>query len=199
MNSNVRKELEFLFRVLNTDRFKGCLSMPKFYIIEGDVNWQWKVERAETGNGFVISVCEKKLMEDMRASITNMLHVMVHMYCEKEGIKDTCKNGNYHNTLFAVAARSQGLIIEKTQTKYGVITTDIRQCIYDKVMKKCQGRPNLKELVLLNREQQKQKEAEMAENKKIKKYKCPVCGSEATAPGTTHLICGNCNRHMELK
>ena len=44
MDNNVIKELEFLFNIINEDRFKGKLDMPEFHVVEGDMDWQWKVE-----------------------------------------------------------------------------------------------------------------------------------------------------------
>ncbi len=193
MDNNVIKELEFLFNIINEDRFKGKLDMPEFHVVEGDMDWQWKVEYTDA-KGFLVSVCEKKLMEDMRTIIVNMMHVMVHIYCKMEGIHDTCKDGWYHNRMFAATARSRGMVVEKGKTTYGFVTADIQDNIYERIMWQCEGKIDLKEQVLLIREKRK----ERVGDRKKRKYKCPVCGCIASALGSTSLICADCNRHMEL-
>lgn len=193
MNNKIIKELDFLFRIMNEEKFDGKLAVPSFQLIEGDMDWQWKVRRLGDRGEFLISVCEKSLMKDMRTITTSMLHVMVHMYCAKQGIKDTCKNGWYHNNLFAATARSRGLIVEP-HTVYAFVTTDVQQEVYAAVMKRCQGRPELKDMVILNRE----KRMEAIANQKVKWYKCPVCGSKAKALRSNPLICGKCNKRMEI-
>lgn len=192
MDNNVIKELEFLFNIINEDRFKGKLDMPEFHVVEGDMDWQWKVEYTDA-KGFLVSVCEKRLMEDMRTIIVNMMHVMVHMYCKTEGIQDTCKDGWYHNRMFAITARTRGMIVEKGKTTYGFVTTDIQDNLYKRIAWQCQGKVDLEKQVLLNR----QKRKERALSQKKRKYKCPVCGCIASVHGSTSLICADCNRHMQ--
>lgn len=197
MNSEIIKELEFIFRILNEERFQTQLAMPKFRVIETDKEWQWKVERVGGEGIFVIATCEKNLMKDIRIVIADMLHVMVHMYCAKEGIRDTCKNGWYHNSLFAVAARTRGLIVEQHQV-YGVSTVDVQPEVYEVVMSRYKDRASLKDMVSRHRTKRKETITNKRGRENNKRYECPICGCKARASATALLICGKCNTYMEL-
>ena len=57
-NNVIKEELEFLFNIINEDRFRVKEHMPEFHVVEGDMDWQWKVEYTDA-KGFLVSVCEK--------------------------------------------------------------------------------------------------------------------------------------------
>ncbi len=123
--SQLTRELERCFHLLNLDFFHGELPPPVITVVPTARIYMHYVPHDiwDTVNSSKkrINVSSAYLNRPLEQCIAGLLHEMVHMYNDMELIQDTSNNGAYHNKIFARQAIQHGLIVESTKTKgYGL-------------------------------------------------------------------------------
>lgn len=112
--------------------FQGILppATIKFSYGEKHIDWRW---RKANNNQYYLFINWTTLDCDERKLYMNMLHVMVHVYCNVLNIKDTSRRHSYHNKYWNEEAVKVGLITDHDSEGYHDI--DLKESI----MKKIQG------------------------------------------------------------
>jgi len=112
---------------------------------------------------------------------------MVHLYNIQRGVKDTSRNGTYHNKAYKSAAEEHGLNVKQDE-KYGWAVTSLNdeaKTFLDSISDK---RFELVRIAPRKRKNAKQKSI---------KYVCPICGSIVRATREVNVDCGDCYFKME--
>ena len=120
------------------------------------------------------------------AILQELLHQMVHIYCYIYEIKDTTRQGRYHNQNFRQVARDYGLIIEPDPT-YGARVMGCQEQVH---------RIQQRHLPDFDSEILKMKKLIQHSNGQTHTYICPTCRRKVTGDKDTKVICGYC--YMEM-
>lgn len=146
----------------------------------------------EKGGIYCINIYKEDLFASEREVYCKFLHETVHLYCRVHDIKDTSRDGRYHNSRFKEIAERYGLILVKDK-KNGHIVIDIKDEVIDQI-----GFKNLRKKLNVALEKESNQKNEGKIQKKFT-FECPVCKRKATAPSTMKLICGWDRVEMVLK
>lgn len=122
--SRATAQLEQMFKKLNEDLFEGALPTPMLYFRDRAQNRtsckeKWDVK----GFGsYEIALSSDKIALPVEELAGELVHEMVHLYCFVNGLKDTSRNGCYHNNRYREVAENYGLICVQDE-KRGWITS----------------------------------------------------------------------------
>lgn len=196
--------LETLFDKLNEAFYAGELEHPVITVspdtTKGAYGWctyyrAWtsdatnKADRNKEGYP-EINLCAEHLQRPIEETVGTLLHEMVHLYCWSHGIKDTSRNGWYHNEAYRKAAESHGLTVTKDD-KYGwsrtALTEDTAKWLAE------QGQ----EAFLIHRRSVPKREKKTAKAHSIK-YQCPCCGDSVRSTKPVSVRCNRCDEVMLL-
>ena len=203
--------LEKLYRLLNERYFENALTMPVITVQSspnayGHIS-TWDLWSRGNGTAKELNLGAGTLRRPIEEVTATLLHEMVHQYCSDHGIKDTSRNGTYHNKRFKEEAEKRDLIIE-CHDKYGWTITRAS----DNLIQFCLDN-DLSE-ILLNRdsdlmmglrgiagagESGKANTPLVSKVKKpssTRKYQCPKCGMSVRATKEVNIICGDCHEHL---
>ena len=148
-----------------------------------------KIKQGNFANGYhEVNLCAEHLARPIAEVVETLLHEMVHQYNFEQGVKDTSRNGWYHNEAYRKAAEAHGLTVTKS-AKYGwcetKLTEDLAKWAEDNFTKF-----DLQRRVL-----------EKAKRKTVKshsiKYTCPCCGNSVRATKAVNIRCADCDIMME--
>lgn len=172
--------------VINQELYQGMLPHPDFLITlskKDSQEWNTSFDGAIT-----IKITYGSLIKNMEPSIflEHLLHQMVHIYCHIFNIKDTTRQGRYHNANFRRVALDYGLEV-KPDSHEGASIIGCQDHVY-RIIK--QHIPKFE-----------------TEIKNIKKhlenrtdhtytYVCPICNRKVKGEQSTKLICGYCYTEM---
>lgn len=146
----------------------------------------------EKGGIYCINIYEDDLYATEREIYCKFLHEIVHLYCRVHDIKDTSRDGRYHNAKFKNIAEMCGLVVLKDE-KNGHVVVDIKDEVIDQI-----GFSNLRKKLNAALEQElNNKNKGKMQKKSI--FVCPVCKRKAKASSTMKLICGWDRVEMVLK
>lgn len=199
------RDLNTMYAGLNTKLFDGKLS-PVVITVSPDITkgaYGWfttakvwktsdmddKIKQGNFANGYhEINLCAEHLARPIAEVVETLLHEMVHQYNFEQGVKDTSRNGWYHNEAYRKAAEAHGLTVTKS-AKYGwcetKLTEDLAKWAEDNFTKF-----DLQRRVL-----------EKAKRKTVKshsiKYTCPCCGNSVRATKAVNIRCADCDIMME--
>lgn len=194
MYNNIKRELQFIFRVLNENIFHNQFLAPQIYIKSNSRCKNWSCNPFGDKGQYIITIHEEKLEDDFEIILMQMLHQMIHIYCFENGLKDTSRNMRYHNRIFYQEGVKRGLLFF-FEPKKGYITEGIKQEVKELFASEFQEEKKIREAL------KKDKELTVEKNKPVKpfpiKMKCPICGMKARAKKQGVLICGKCNVYME--
>ncbi len=190
------KQLESLFSKLNDKFFEGKLETPVITIAPDTCRaygWfttfrAWKeTDNKESEGYYEINVTCDYLNRTPVEIATTLLHEMVHLYCEMNGIKDTSRSGNYHNKNYKKAAEDHGLIVTKVE-KSGFSqtepTTETAEYLDSLNLKFDLYRPT-------------PEKEQVIKKSSTRKYVCPHCGSIIRATKPVRVICADCGVEFE--
>jgi len=122
--TNMQRSIQYLnkiFKALNEEYFDSSLPTPVITIQSTPKAYghftPWEAYRIKEDNGDTVGAVEINIgagtldrpIENVTATL---LHEMVHYYCYLNNIKDTSRNGAYHNKRFKAEAEKRGLSIE---------------------------------------------------------------------------------------
>lgn len=193
----VIEKLNNLFDKFNFEYYDSKLQRPMITVSPDTVNaygwittWKaWKEDNDEDGY-YEINICAEYLNRDMKEICATLLHEMVHLWNLQNGIKDTSRNGTYHNKKFKDTAESHGLMISKHE-KYGWTITDLNKETETFI-------ENLK-LEKFNLYRTKKQKGSVASKKSSLKYTCPDCGMSVRATREVRIICADCNSDLSIE
>lgn len=195
--------LETLFDRLNDKLFKGELARPVITVspdtTKGAYGWctlyrAWSADKTgeadmQTEGYYEINCCAEHLQRPLPEVVGTLLHEMVHLWCLSKGIKDTSRQGWYHNDEYRKAAEAHGLTVEKT--KNGWSKTDLAPEMVAWL--------NEQEMAdfRIHRRALPKKAKPTVKNHSIK-YTCPCCGNSVRATKSVAIACLDCNTPMLL-
>ena len=189
--SEAAKFLENAFDVLNGHYFESVLtkaiitiqSSPRAY---GHFT-QYKAwhDNRDKGGLFEINIGAETLDRPITNTIATLVHEMVHLYCYINEIKDTSRNGIYHNKRFKAEAERRGLIISYDKRIGHSPTQPAPElCAFVKGQKW--------EDITISR----QGSVTAKKPTSTRKYMCPSCGTSVRATKEVNILCGDCNVRM---
>ena len=185
------QELESLFSKLNERYFNGELEKPVITIAPDTcraygwfTTWRaWKETDNKDADGYYeITITSDYLDRDPIDIAGTLLHEMIHLYNQMNGVNDTSRSGKYHNKNFKLAAEAHGLVCEKTKT-YGFSdttpTTETADYLKSLDLKFSLYRPT-------------PETGQVIKKSSTRKYVCPVCGQIIRATKEVNVVCGDC-------
>ncbi len=193
--------LSRIFKLLNERYFGGSLEEPVITIqstpnvyghfTPGD---SWNVMDAGKKE---INIGAGTLDRPIENVASTMLHEMVHYYCTVNSIKDTSRNGTYHNKNFKEQAEKRGLVIKK-DSRYGWTVTEPSEEL--KAFIKENG---LTDIGMSRKEKQDTGSGTAAggagkRKSSTRKYQCTSCGISVRATKEVRIACMDCGVQMEL-
>lgn len=198
------KELYRAFHLLNDKLYGGSLNEPAILIqhqgtrtknVYGwcTINKIWRTEDKRISK-YEINITAEYLNRDITEVIQTLIHEMVHLYCSENDIKETSRNGNYHNKKFKDYAERVGLNVEKSKSS-GFNITSLRP--ETKIMIE---QLNLdREAFIMKRytwedeEADPEKEKEPTKRRKKDVWTCPTCKKpNIKSNDELNIICGKC-------
>ena len=192
-------ELYRYFSILNKEKFNDELPYPVITIQKGkgvvaglfvpDRAWQKKDE--EEPSLYEISIDPRFFDRSVNEIIGTLLHEMCHYYNAINGTTDC--NGKNHNKNFKVIAESVGLICEKEKgVGYGLTSNsdELNQFIEEEIT------PDESSFEYFRYEAPKEIKPK---NKTTFTFTCPSCGMKAKGKQNIHILCGDCDKEMEIE
>lgn len=196
--------LNKIFDKLNARYFENALSKPVITIQStpkayGHVT-VFKVWESDGKARHELNIGAGTLSRPIENTVATMVHEMVHLYCMDNNIKDTSRNGLYHNKNFKREAEKRGLIITQIPT-YGWTHTepadDLIQWCIDQDLEEI--RVTRLEAIGIQRggkgkgaDGENGNEEEPPKKSSTRKYVCPCCHNSVRATKDLKLICGDC-------
>lgn len=186
--------LEAAFDVLNAKYFDSALTKPMITIQSTPSAYghftphdAWKDEEGQGRKE--INIGAENLNRPVEATIATLVHEMVHYYCDVNGVKDTSRNGKYHNKRFKAEAERRDLLItydnrigwSLTQPAPGLVELAKAQG-WDKLGFERRGAVDA---------------AKVKKPSSTRKYVCPSCGQSVRATKEVNILCGECMVRME--
>ena len=151
----------------------------------------WKTTDGEEKKDYhEINLSAETLKRHYYNTCATLLHEMVHHYCHVNGIKDTSRQGRYHNKDFKKIAEERGLIISYSSAIGWSVTepSDGLKAYIDSLKLDFQK---------LYRDTPVKEPTETTKSK-VFKYKCPVCGMKVrTSKEHAHIQCMDCGVTLE--
>lgn len=120
--------------------------------------------------------------------LDTIIHELVHMYCDQNAIKETSRQGSYHNKKFKEIAEKFGL--KCVQQKNGWNTTADGNT-YLKYINNDLPYP-IKETMI----RRPIENARRGSRNHSIKYTCPICGTSCRATKKIRIICMECEEEM---
>lgn len=192
------QQLEDLFQIFNAKYFESKLTKPVITVspdtTKGAYGWctswkAWKETGQEERGYYEINICAEHLSRVYEEVAGTMLHEMVHLYNLENEIKDTSREGTYHNKKFKEAAEKHGLVVTKIE-KYGWARTTLTEEALEIVKEFMEGLENKR--FDLYRESI-EKAAKKASKSNSRKYVCPCCGIIVRATKEVKIKCFDCD------
>ena len=202
------KCMEKLFNHLNKKLFNNELDRPVITVQTDSKNrsygwcttWKaWKIKTSETidtnskefaeSGYYEINITAEHTGRPFDNVACTMLHEMVHLYNIKHNIKDTSRNGTFHNKKFKETAESHGLTVTQTE-KYGFSHTELNEN-GKKAVDTFKDGDDFK----LYRYTPVKGKVTREKSHSIK-YVCPVCGMTVRATKEVNIKCADCDEYM---
>lgn len=192
-------KLESLFDLFNTELYAGELQRPVITVSPDDtggaLGWcttykAWKREGSDDDGFYEINLCAEYLARPFDAVCETLIHEMAHLYANEKNIKDTSRNGSYHNKKYKEIAEQHGLNVQQ-DSKYGWTITTLNG----------QTTALVANITDQTFELYRQKLVKVASTRKSssKKYVCPDCGVIVRATKEVRIICADCDVELELE
>ena len=186
--------LNKLFDMLNEHYFECELSRPTITIQSTPKAYGHFTLREDTwvsaaGCSHEINLGAGTLARPIEEVCATLLHEMVHFYCYVHHIKDTSRNGTYHNWRFKIIAETHGLLTEH-HPKYGWTITAPADNLLDFILE-----TGLTDILITRNEHSVQN---LTKKSSSRKYICPCCGNSVRATKDVHISCMDCKRIMRV-
>lgn len=208
--------LDKMFNKLNEHYFDGTLgksvitiqSTPRAYghFTVGKV-WKSTGKNGEERFQHEINIGAGTLARPIEEVVATMLHEMVHQYCEENGIKDTSRQGVYHNKRFRDEAEKRDLKIEY-DSRIGWSITYPTEALIDYIIEE-----QMSDILIERKEYvgyltgiggkagnsngSNPVGTDTGKKQTVRKYQCPCCRNSVRATKAVNLICADCSEVME--
>lgn len=113
-----------------------------------------------------------------------IIHELVHVYCDQNSIKDTSRNGYYHNAKFKKIAEQFGLICVSCDSGWNT-TTDGNAEFLNSINQELPY-PITGDMI---RRSDSAKKSTRSPRKKAKVYTCPLCNKEIKHKDLIYIKC----------
>lgn len=202
-------ELYKAFRLMNNKYYNNCLPEPAILIQNRGnkknvlgwctVNKLWD-DKSLNEKKYEIAIISEYLNRGIYSVISTLMHEMVHLYNLENNIKDTSRNGTYHNKRFKAEAEAHGLLIDFDKnigwspTK---LNTESIEIINNANLNKSAfmiSRNDFQQVL----EADPEAEAKTPPKKSKFKYICTNCNSIITSSKEMSLHCNDCNNDFVL-
>ena len=185
--------LNKLFDMLNARYFENALSRPTITIQSTPKAYGHFTLREDTwvsavGCSHEINLGAGTLARPIEEVCATLLHEMIHFYCYVHHIKDTSRNGTYHNQRFKNIAKTHGLLAEH-HPKYGWTITTPADDLLDFILE-----TGLTDILISRNEYSV---PDLKKKSSSRKYICPCCGNSVRATKDVHIACMDCQRMMQ--
>lgn len=191
--SEAVKQLEKMFDTINKDKFESTLPKPIITVMNHPGTYghmtMGKVWKQENGENYELNIEASHLGDPIEQIVDTMIHEMVHLYCNVNGIQDVSRGGKYHNKRFKAEAEKRGLTTYECG-QYGW-NTKPNEGILEYALSKGWNK------IDLEREKVRQRMQGGRKPSSTRKYQCPICGMSVRATKEVHIICGDCHWEME--
>lgn len=147
-----------------------------------------------------------------------LIHELIHLYCNKNNIKDVSNNGRYHNKDFKKLAEEKGLKTMKHQI-FGFNTCGLQDDLKIKIINEFTSKYDNDYLLSLfdikeqsaqeqrqaqqdqeqDQEQQQQAQQQGPKSRNLQVYVCICCGMKVRAKNNARLLCLDCDQELILK
>lgn len=186
------KKLHTIFDRFNEKLFNNELPQVTITLLpyKGCYGYMSNSDRWENENGNrtqELNICPDELNRSNDEIVGTLLHEMIHLYNDVHKIKDTSRQGRYHNKYYKEAAINHGLECEKTLS-YGWCYTRIKP----ETLQLLEG---IDYSFNVSRDKEKTKKRN---RKKVYTYRCPKCGKTFKSSEKLHLVC-ECGKVIEVK
>lgn len=211
--SRVIGTLEKMYQTINSDKFGGILPTPIITVQSKPGTYGHcsckHVWNRKDDTTFELNIAAEMLAVPIEETLDTIIHEMVHLYCIKMDIKDTSRNGAYHNKRFKEEAERVGLECYYTGEQYGWNTRGSEKLIEYAIengwsefliCRKQRGLSLAELFTGLKMPGTEETEGNRPQGKKpshIRKYQCPRCRNNVRASKKTKVMCGYCLVDME--
>ena len=194
--------LEKIYRQLNIDKFDGELEEPVITIqssphVHGHVTCA-KVWQAGNTTRYELNIGAETINRPIENVVSTLLHEMVHIYNLMHGIQDCSRGNTYHNKKFKEKAESVGLVINYDKRIGWSITNPSEELIDYIIMQGWQD-------ILIARSTHTRISSsgvstpgEKSKTSSTRKYICPCCGMSVRATKQVNIVCGDCDKTMQI-
>lgn len=202
--------LNKLFNLLNQRFFESELTMPTITIQRtpkayGHFSLREDAWVSAVGATHEINIGAGTLARPIEHICATLVHEMCHYYCYLHHIKDTSRNGTYHNARFKACAEAHGLHIDH-HPKYGWTITSPGEELLDFILEN-----DLTDILISRNEyygisvggtgthsngDTSTPPAPPVKKSSSRKYVCPGCGISVRATKVVHIGCLDCSMPM---
>lgn len=137
-----------------------------------------------------INLSAETLKRHYYSTCATLLHEMCHHFCNSNGIKDTSRQGRYHNKEFKRVAEERGLIINYASSIGWSLTepSERLKAYIDSLKFDFQVLYRATPI----------KEPKETKQSKVYKYECPVCGMKIrTSKANARIRCLDCDEELK--
>lgn len=190
--SEATSYLENAFDILNEKLFESTLtrpiitiqSTPRFYGHFTPYDSWFSGE-----NGYKeINIGAESLNRPIVETVATLIHEMTHYYCHINGIKDTSRNGRYHNKVFKLEAEKRLISIAYDKRIGFSVTTPTPQ------LESFVAENGL--LIDVDISRNTPINASGKRPTSTRKYICPQCGTSVRATKVVNIKCADCDEIM---
>lgn len=202
-------QLEKMYHALNTDYFSGELETPIITVQSKPGTWGHcsvaKIWRRKEDSTYEMNIAAEVLDKELEEIIDTLLHEMIHLYCRMKGIKETSRNGTYHNGKFKELAERCGLVCVKTAYGWNTVGKGNEKLIEYALSKGWTefriGR-GLALPALIGTSGSSSTTSTPGSTGRApsstRKYICPCCKMSVRATKIVNIMCGDCHETMIL-
>lgn len=190
-----------IFRDLNRRFFNSFLPTPTFYVVAEQSKLSDYDDSIIIHNGtereYEFSVSVDLLSQPIEILCSEFLHTMCHMHNDIKGVKDTSRQGYYHNKKFRNLARKCGLKVSQTKI-YGWAATEPNS----ELLEWCRDNKELKDFKIyrlihyskniVDKKISASPDTPLKTKNRSIKYVCPVCGFIIRSNKVAKVICAEC-------
>ena len=199
-------QLEKIYFHLNEDFFDGGLPTPIITVQSKPGTMGHcsaaKVWQRKEDNAYELNIAAEVLNYPIEDTLDTMIHEMVHLYCRENGIKETSRNGMYHNGRFKAEAEKRGLECFK-HGQYGWNTRPTEKLVEYALSKDwneiCIGRnsgiPGIR-IGASGTGHSGTVGSGESRPSSTRKLQCPCCGNSVRATKTVRIMCMDCMEQM---
>ena len=201
--SEITSFLENAFDILNEKYFDN--ELPKIVVtvqssprgVLGHFT-PWNSWKEEDIGYKEINISAENLDRPIENVIATLIHEMVHFYCNINGIKDTSRNGYYHNSKgFKVQAEKRGLIIgydKKIGHSPTTPSPELIEFIKEQGWSDIDLSRNSEDLLSFGGGS-----GRTTKPSSTRKYICPCCHNSVRATKFVNIACLDCDEVMVIE